>query len=63
MMAGRPVVVAIRAGNDPVTETGCGISVTPGDAAATHDGILTMVSNTAKERRSMGESGRTFVLA
>lgn len=31
MMAGRPVLMAIDAGNDPVVDSGCGLSVKPED--------------------------------
>lgn len=63
MMAGKPVVMAIRAGNDPVTETGCGITVTPGDAAAIRDGIMALAAMTPEEWKSMGEKGRAYILA
>ena len=63
MMAARPVVCAIAAGNDPVAEAGCGLSVPPGDAAAVAAGVTRLATLSAAERRAMGERGRAFVQA
>src|SRR5690606_6102044 len=35
MMAARPILHAVEAGNDPVAEAGCGLTVTPEDPPAT----------------------------
>jgi len=63
MMAGCAVLHAVEAGNDPVAEAGCGLSVPPGDAAAIADGLTRLAALPAAERRVMGQRGRAFVQA
>ncbi len=63
MMAGCAVLHSVRAGNDPVAESGCGISVPPESASAVADGLRRLAALPAAERRAMGERGRAFVLA
>jgi len=63
MMAGRPVVCAVAAGNDPVADAGCGLSVAPGDAAAVAAGVARLAALPQSERYAMGERGRAFVQA
>jgi glycosyltransferase involved in cell wall biosynthesis len=63
MMAGCAVLHAVEAGNDPVAEAGCGLSVPPGDARAVADGLVRLAAAPAAERRAMGDRGRAFVQA
>jgi glycosyltransferase involved in cell wall biosynthesis len=63
MMAGRPVIQAIEAGNDMVAESGCGISVPPEDPRAIADAVLRLLDTPPAERLRMGENGRNYVLA
>lgn len=63
MMAARPVLHAVEAGNDPVSEARCGLTVTPEDATATAQGLRTLLATNAEELRAMGQRGRHFVLA
>ena len=63
MMAGCAVLHAVQAGNDPVAEAGCGLSVPPADVAAVAAGLLQLAALPAAERRAMGERGRAFVQA
>lgn len=63
MMAGCAVLHSVEAGNDPVAESGCGLTVaaeSPGEVAA---GIADLARLAPAERRMMGERGRQFVLA
>lgn len=62
MMAGKPVVHAVKAGNDPVADAKCGISIEPGNAEAVANAILSLASMTQRERREIGQRGRDFVL-
>lgn len=62
MMAGKPVIHSVRAGNDIVAEAGCGISVPPEDPQAIAEAILTMQSMSAEERAAMGARGRAYVI-
>jgi glycosyltransferase involved in cell wall biosynthesis len=63
MMAGCAVLHAVEAGNDPVAEAGCGLTLPPGDAAAVAAGLMQLAALPAAERRAMGERGRAFVQA
>ncbi len=63
MMAGKPIVQAIEAGNDMVGESGCGISVAPGDPAAVAEAVRKLAALPAPERERMGQSGRAYVLS
>ncbi len=63
MMAGCAVLHSVDAGNDPVAEAGCGLTVPPQDAAAVADGLRHLAAVPPDERRVMGERGRSFVLA
>jgi len=62
MMAGRPVVMAIAAGNDPVSEAGCGLTVQPEDPQAIVQGIRSLLQLSEDERTIMGQRGRKFVM-
>jgi glycosyltransferase involved in cell wall biosynthesis len=62
MMAGKPVIQAIDAGNDMVVESDCGISVPPEDAQATANAIRHLRGLSATERQTMGQRGREYVL-
>jgi glycosyltransferase involved in cell wall biosynthesis len=62
MMAGKPVLHAVEAGNDPVGEAGCGLTVVPEDAAAVAEGLKRLARLNARERRAMGERGKAYVL-
>ena len=63
MMARCAVLHAVQAGNDPVGESGCGLTVLPDDPQAVAQGLLQLAARSPDERRSMGERGRAFVLA
>ena len=62
MMARCAVLHSVDAGNDPVAEAGCGVTVPPEDTAAVVDGLLQLAALSAGQRRAMGERGRAFVL-
>ncbi|MEL4179805.1 glycosyltransferase family 4 protein [Roseateles sp. PN1] len=63
MMARRPVLHSVEAGNDPVAEAGAGLTVAPEDSAAVEAGVLRLAALPAEELKAMGERGRAFVLA
>lgn len=62
MWAGKPVIHAVEAGNDPVKEAGCGISVPPEDPQAIADAIQTLAGMSAAEREAMGQRGKEYVM-
>lgn len=62
MMAGKPVVMAIDAGNDPVSEAGCGFTVAPGSATEIAQAVLRLADMSVEARAKMGQAGREFVL-
>jgi glycosyltransferase involved in cell wall biosynthesis len=63
LMARCAVLHSVEAGNDPVAEAGCGLTVPPEDPAAVADGLRRLAALSPAERRAMGERGRAFVLA
>jgi glycosyltransferase involved in cell wall biosynthesis len=63
MMAGVPVLHSVEAGNDPVAEAGCGLTVAPESPDAVVQGLRQLASLSPGARRAMGERGRQFVLA
>lgn len=63
MMAGCAVLHSVEAGNDPVAEAGCGLTVAPESAAAVAEGLRSLADRTPAERRAMGERGRAYVMA
>jgi glycosyltransferase involved in cell wall biosynthesis len=63
MMAARPVIQAIKAGNDMVSDSGCGITVQPEDSRAIAAAVLRLMRLTPAERAEMGARGRSYVMA
>ena len=62
MMAGLPVVHAVEAGNDPVAEAGCGLTVAPEDPGAVARAVRTLLALPAPARAAMGARGRAYAL-
>jgi glycosyltransferase involved in cell wall biosynthesis len=62
MMASKPVISAIRAGNDMVSESGCGITVAPEQPAELVKAIETIMNMTPDQRDALGRNGRAYVL-
>src|SRR5207244_5138852 len=60
MMAGCAVLHSVEAGNDPVSEAGCGFTVAPESPQAVADGLRALASCSPDERRAMGHRGRSF---
>jgi len=63
LMARCVVLHSVDAGNDPVAESGCGLTVPPESPADVAAGLRALAALPAAERRAMGERGREFVLA
>jgi glycosyltransferase involved in cell wall biosynthesis len=62
MMAGRPIVSAMEAYNDPVTESGAGLTVPPEDPCAIAEAIHAIAGESVESRISRGEAGLRYVL-
>ena len=63
MMAGMPVLHSVDAGNDPVADAGCGLTVPPEAPDAVAAGLRQLAALGAHERRAMGVRGRQYVRA
>ena len=61
MMAGCVVLSAIEAGNDPVSESGCGVTVEAESPLAIAEGLRYLASLSPDERGAMGGRGQAFV--
>ena len=60
MMAAKPVIHAVRAWNDPVAESACGVSIPPGQPQAIADAIRRLLELSAAQRADLGRKGRAF---
>ena len=63
MMAGCTILHSVEAGNDPVAEAGCGLTVAPQDPQAVARGLLALFMLEASERAALGQRGRAFAMA
>jgi glycosyltransferase involved in cell wall biosynthesis len=63
MMAAKPIMFAINAGNDPVTEAACGLSLPPESPQAIADALLKLASMSYAERKAMGLRGQAYAQA
>lgn len=62
MLARLPIVSAVSAGNDPVSEAGCGITISPDDVAGIAKAILAISSMPLGARQEMGGRGSSYVI-
>ncbi len=62
MMAGKPIVHSVNAGNDIVKESKCGICVEAENPGEIAKGISRLLNLSDKERENMGMSGKSFVI-
>ena len=62
MMACVPILYAIEAGNDPVAEAECGLTVPAEVPDALARAILKLTSLSSAERKAMGDKGRPYAL-
>jgi len=62
MLASIPVIYAIKSGNDPVAEAGCGLSVDPANPGEIAGALMQLCSLSEAARAEMGARGRSYVL-
>ena len=63
MMAARPVICAIAAGNDPVGDAGCGETIAPEDPQALAAAVQRLRAMPAEARARLGRAGRAYIEA
>jgi glycosyltransferase involved in cell wall biosynthesis len=61
MMAAKPIIHAIDAGNDLVSESECGVSIPPEDPPAIANAVLYLFKMSQEERDAVGKRGREYV--
>jgi glycosyltransferase involved in cell wall biosynthesis len=61
MAAGRPVLFAADAANQPVQEADCGRTIPPEDPEALADAIRSLAAASQEERARLGANARTYV--
>lgn len=62
MMAGKAIVESTGAGNAPVRQANCGLTVEPEDPVAIAEAVRTLKAMSAGERERLGANGRAYVL-
>jgi len=63
LAAGRPILLAGAAKNNPVAEERCGLSVPPGDPEALASAALELAAATPERRAEMGRRARAYAKA
>jgi glycosyltransferase involved in cell wall biosynthesis len=61
MMAAKPIIQAINAGNNIINEANCGLSVESENSVAIADAILKLKSMSEYERNKLGQNGQKYV--
>lgn len=62
MMAAKPILCAIQAGNDMVGDANCGLTVEAANPKAIAQGVLKLAELSNEERKTLGSNGRNFIL-
>jgi glycosyltransferase involved in cell wall biosynthesis len=62
MMAAKPIIQAINAGNNIIIEANCGLSVESENSAAIVNAIVKLKSMSEKERNKLGQNGQKYVM-
>lgn len=60
MMAGKPILYAIAAGNDPVSDANCGFSIPPENPSALVQAVRQMLTISKTELDAMGTRGHNY---
>jgi len=62
MMAGKPIIQAIEAGNNVVKEVGCGIDIEPENPQSLIKAVEQLMNTPQKDLDKMGQNGQDFVI-
>ncbi len=60
-LAGRPVIYAVEASNDPVSDARAGLSIRSEDPQALAEAMIALASTSAADRQAMGDRGYRYV--
>jgi len=63
MMAARPIIHSVTAGNDPIKDANCGISVEAENPELVANAVIELINKSENERLILGENGKKYVLA
>ncbi len=63
MMAGKPIIHSVAAGNDPVSEVGCGTTVPPNDPVAIAKAAMALAEMSPDKKQAMGQRGEAYIRA
>jgi glycosyltransferase involved in cell wall biosynthesis len=63
MLAGKPIIQSIKAGNDMVSEAGCGISIEPENPIAIANAVRHLISLPIETLQEMGQKGKKYCIA
>lgn len=61
-LAAKPVIMGIRAGNDPVAASGCGLTIEPANPGVLAQAIVSLASLPREELQALGARGREYVI-
>jgi glycosyltransferase involved in cell wall biosynthesis len=61
MAAGKPIINAIEAGNDPIGDANCGFTVKAEDTGAIASAVIRLMALPTTERERMGTAGKAYV--
>lgn len=61
MMSAKPIIYAIDSGNNPINDSGCGLTVTPENPQAIANAILNLYHLPLEKRKDMGKKGKIYV--
>ena len=62
MMAAKPIIQAIEAGNNVVKEVGCGIDIQPENPQSLVKSVRQLIKTSQKDLEIMGKNGQNFVV-
>lgn len=62
MMASKPIIHSVNAGNDIVSDAKCGISVEPENSEKIADAIIQLLNLSDNDKKIMGQNGHNYCL-
>lgn len=61
MACARPIIFGVSSSSNPISKSGCGITVPAGDSESFADAICEVADKTESERKLIGDLGRQYV--